>query len=108
MNFIISILGWFLWNWVELVLRQKELEEDGDPNTNFHLKEFAKKKVYYWVGSFVCCFVLLWLGTKELALTPLAPLVGHDLGWSDLYYLGAGAAFEVIIFVSGKIKNALK
>lgn len=108
MNFLGSILGWLVWNIAELVMRQKELEEDGDPNTNFHFREYAEKKRFYWVGSFVTCFLLLWIGANELSLDPLEPLTGHKLGWTDLYYVGSGAAFELIIFIIVKINRIAK
>jgi hypothetical protein len=108
MNFLGSILGWIVWNITELVVTQKELEEDGDPSTNLHLKEYAYKKIYYWIGSFFTCLLLLWIGAKGLNLDPLEPLTGHKLGWSDLYYPGAGLAFEALIFLIIRIKTLIK
>jgi len=108
MNFFGTILGWLVCNLVELTLRQRELAEDGDPNTNFHIKEYAKDKYLQWITSLLVGFMLLWIGAKNLNLDPLAPLTGHALGWSDLYYLGAGVAFELIVFVVTKVKNIAK
>lgn len=108
MNFFGTILGWLVWNLVELSLRQRELAEDGDPNTNFHLKEYAKNKYLQWITSLFVGFTLLWIGAKQLNLDPLAPLTGHALGWSDLYYLGAGAAYELLVFLVVKIKKLAK
>lgn len=107
-NFYGAILGWFVWNIVELIIRQEELDEDGDPNTNFHFSQFAQKKKYYWIGSIGTCLMLLWIGSKGLNLDPLAPLTGHELGWTDLYYLGSGAALELLIFIVLKIRKITK
>lgn len=105
MNFYGTILGWLVWNLVELTLRQRELSEDGDNSTNFNIVEFAKQKYLQWITSLLVGFMLLWIGAKNLNLDPLAPLTGHALGWSDLYYLGSGAAFELIVFIVIKIKK---
>ena len=108
MNFIGAILGWLVWNIAELVMVQKELEEDGDPSTNFYIRDYAKKKRFYWYGSFVTCCLALWIGHNNLNLDPLAPIIGHNLGWNDLYYIGAGAGFEMVIFIISKIKSITK
>jgi hypothetical protein len=99
MNFMISLLGWFVWNIAELVIRQKELEEDNDPSTNFYFGEYASKKKYTWIGSVACVPILLWIGYRQLNLDPLASIVGHPLGWNDLYLLGSGLFFELVIFL---------
>jgi hypothetical protein len=108
MNFMVSLLGWFLWNWGELVIKQKQFDEDNDPSTNFTFSEHAKKKKYGWIGSLACVPLLLWIGAKQLSLDPLAPLIGHSLGWNDLYLLAAGPAFEIIIFFIGQIDRYIK
>lgn len=98
MNFMITLLGWFLWNVAELELERRSLDEDGNPQTNFSLSDFVRKKKFLWIGNLACCPLLLWIGFKGLSLDPLAPIIGAKLGWNDLYLLGAGAAFEFIIF----------
>lgn len=108
MNFFISVLGWFLWNWAEVTIKEKQLREDGDPTTVFHIVEFTKQKVYTWVGSAACIPLLLWIGSSKLGLKPLAPLLGHELEWSDFYLLASGPAFEIIIFSIGQINRILK
>lgn len=105
MNFMLSVLAWFIWNWAELVIEQRSLDEDGNPQTNFSFGDFVNKKKYLWIGNLACCPLLLLIGAKGLSLDPLAPILGADLGWSDLYYAASGPAFEAIIFIIGKIKN---
>lgn len=108
MNFFISLLGWFLWNWAELTIKDKQLREDNDPTTVFRFKDFASEKKYVWIGSLACVPLLLWLGSQKLGLQPLAPLLGHNFDWNDLYLLAAGPAFEIIIFISAQINRILK
>lgn len=107
-NFLGALLGWFVWNIAELIIRQKELDEDGDPNTNFHFREYGSKKKFIWIGSFGTCLMLLWIGEAGLNLDSLSPFTGHELGWSDLYYLGSGAALELFIFIILKIRAFTK
>lgn len=108
MNFFISLLGWFLWNWAEITIKERQLREDGDPTTNFRLRDFAAEKKYTWIGSLACVFLLLWLGAQKLGLKPLAPILGHEIDWNDLYLLAAGPAFEIIIFLIGQVNRILK
>lgn len=108
MNFMISILGWFLWNWAELVIEQRTLDEDGNPSTNFSFRDFVAKKKYLWIGNLLCCPVILWIGAKGLTLDLLAPITGTPLGWHDLYILGSGPAFELIIFLGIRVRNIFK
>lgn len=108
MNFFISLLGWFLWNWAEIVIREKQLREDNDPTTVFRFREYADIKKYMWIGSAACIPLLLWLGSKQLGLKPLAPLIGHDVDWNDVYLLAAGPAFEVIIFCIGQLQRFIE
>jgi hypothetical protein len=108
MNFFISVLGWFLWNWAEITIREKQLREDGDPTTVFRFGEFSRQKVYTWVGSAACIPLLLWIGSSELGLKPLESLIGHELAWTDFYLLASGPAFEIIIFAIGQIDRILK
>lgn len=108
MNFFISLLGWFLWNIAELAIRDKQLREDGDPETSLKFAEYANEKKYIWIGSAACIPLLLWLSAQELGLKPLAPLIGHDVDWSDFYLLAAGPAFEIIIFAITQINRFIK
>lgn len=108
MNFFISLLGWFLWNWAEITIKEKQLREDDDPNTIFKFREFAAIKKYAWIGSAACIPLLLWLGSKQLGLKPLAPLLGHELDWNDLYLLAAGPAFEIIIFLISQVNRIIE
>jgi len=99
LNLIPVLLGWFLWNWAELVLEQRALDEDGNPQTNFTFSDFSKKKRFVWIGNLFCCPLMLWIGYKGLSLDILEPLIGAKLGWSDFYLLASGAAFEMILFL---------
>jgi len=80
-------------------MEQRSLDEDGNPQTNFSFSDFTKKKKYVWIGNLACCPLMLWLGYKGLSLDILAPIIGAKLGWSDLYLLASGAAFEMILFL---------
>jgi len=95
---MISLLGCFLWNWAELTYTKKQLDEDGNPQTNFSVKEFAKIKWAYWIGSFTTIFLLLWIGATKMNLHPFEVITGEKLSWNDSYYLLSGAVFEAIIF----------
>lgn len=108
MNFMISLLGWFLWNYVELLIEQRSLDEDGNPQTNFSFGDFVRKKKYSWIGSLACIPLLLWIGSKELSLDPFAPVIGVSLGWNDLYLLAAGPALEILIFFVLFVKKWIK
>jgi hypothetical protein len=110
MNFFISIVGWFLWNWAQLTMEKKMLDEDGNPQTNFTFKDYINKQYTYWVGSLICVPVLLWIGYRNLNIDPLASLIGIDakIGWHDAYLLGSGAAFEAVIFIVSVIRNYFK
>lgn len=107
MNFMFSILGWALWNWGELELKKRELDEDGNPQTNFSFADFRKQKWTSWIGSLLCCFFLLIVGYKQLGLKPFASIIG-DHEWTDAYYAGAGIAWEALLFTVVQIKNRFK
>ena len=94
MKFFISIIGWALWNWIELTIKKSELDEDGNTQTNFSFKEFASVKWTYWIGSFLCIFLLIWFGMNPLGLDPFGSMLGTSLTWNDGYYLLSGATFE--------------
>lgn len=89
-------------------MRKKELDEDGNPNTNFTINDFAKTNWPTWVGSFFSIFVLLWLGYRQLSLDPFEVIVGAKLGWTDVYLLLSGAAWDAVIFGVRWIKRFFK
>lgn len=95
---MISVVGWFLWNWGELTYEKKQLDEDGNPQTNFSIKDFSKKKYTYWIGSFVSIALLLWFGSQNMDLHPFEAITGEKLKWNDSFYLLSGVVFEAIIF----------
>lgn len=105
LNLIPVVLGWGLWNWAELVMEQRSLDNDGNPNTNFSFADFKKKKKFTWIGNLLCCPLMLWIGYKGLSLDLLEPIIGAKLGWNDLYLLGSGAAFEIILFIISWIRK---
>lgn len=84
------------------------MDDDGNPATNFNLKEYANKKVTYWVGSFAMIFILLWLGKIKIDLTQFHPLIGSKISWSDLFYLAPGLGFEGLIFLIRWVRNYRK
>lgn len=105
---MISVLGWFIWNWAELTIKQQSLVKDGDPNTNFRFIDHAREQWPMWIGSFVTIFVLLIFGSKQMDLHPLSMITTEKLGWNDLYYFLSGAAFEGIIFGFKWLKKYFK
>jgi hypothetical protein len=110
MNFFISLLGWFLWNWAELTVTKAQFDDDNDEKTKFKIREYAYTHWTIWIGSAACIFLLLWVGYKNLSIDPLAPVFGVNtkLGWNDLYLLGSGAAFDAIIYATKAIKKFFK
>lgn len=98
MNLLIALLGCFLWNIAEMEIRRRQYANDNDPSTVFNWGIYWREKIITWVGSVVMCPVLLWIGKMQLNLDPLGSLIGHQLEWNDLYLLGSGAAFEMLIF----------
>lgn len=109
MNFLISLAGWFIWNIAEAEVEKREKDGDGNPNTNFSYKQYAKDHVLIWGGSFVCIFVLLWIGARRLDISPFGDLMGVDTkAWHDLYILASGAVFEAVIFGVKKVRAFFK
>ena len=108
MNFIFSIVGWVIWNIAQAEIERRTLDDDGNPDTNFSYGKYAKSHLLIWVGSLFCCVFLLIVGAKQLSLDPLAPLIGHKLVWSDLYYAGAGPAFDIFIFMVVVLRKYFK
>lgn len=115
MNFMISIAGWFLWNWGEFTITKEEADNDNDPNTVVTLKDFKNKKYPTWIGSLVCVPVVLWIISKQINLDLLAPIVFFDgegksggFGAHDIYLLGAGAAWEAFIFIGRWVRSFFK
>lgn len=109
MNFMISILGWFLWNLAEFTMAKQELDEDGNPNTNMNFSEYKHTHWPSWIGSFFSTFLLLWIGYRQLNLEPFQVITGGEsLAWNDLYYLGAGAAWEAFLWLVKKIRKHFK
>jgi len=107
MNFFISILGWFLWNWAEFsVVKQEGDGSEYEPEivkyinasnglddnsktllangvrmilkSPVTLKMYAKTHYETWIGSLGCIFLLLWIGARNLSVDPLAPLFGVE------------------------------
>lgn len=108
MNFIISIIAWLVYNVAEMEIRRRELDEDGNPDTNFGLGTYAKQKIFIWIGSLLMCPLLLWIGANKIDIKPLGMLTDMELAWSDLYYLAAGFGFELIIFGIIKLRKFVK
>lgn len=108
MNFFITVIGWIVWNVAEMEIRRQQFANDNDPSTVFNFGVYRREKIISWIGSFFMCIILLWVGKAQLNLDPLGSLVGHELKWNDLYLLGAGAAWEVLIFVIGQIHRYIK
>lgn len=91
-----------------MTIRKAELDEDGNPQTNFSFSEYMGIKWTYWVGSFVMIFILLWMGKIQADFSHLDPTMGQHLKWNDLYYLAPGAGFEAFIFGVRWIRNYFK
>lgn len=110
MNFMISILGWLLWNWAEFTMAKADMDDDGNPNTNLSVREYANSHYPTWIGSLLCIPLLLWIGYRNLSIDPLASIVGVEssIGWNDLYLVGAGAAWEAFIFGVKKVRKFYK
>ena len=105
-NFVISILGWLIWNIAEAEITRRQLNDDGNPATSFSPKEYAVSHIFIWCGSFLCIFVLLWMGYRQLDINPVGSLIGVETkAWHDLYILAAGAAFDAFIFGVKKVKS---
>jgi len=98
MKFLLTLLAWLAWNIAEMEIRRRELDEDGNPQTNFSFAIYAKAKRFIWAGSFVMIFILLIIGKMKIDISKLGDIVGTDLSWNDLYYLAPGIGFEAIIF----------
>lgn len=110
MNFMISILGWFLWTWVNFTIEKWEADDDGDDKTVFSFTHYKDKYWPTWIGSLACVPLLLWIGSRQLNLDAFGSLIapGVSLGWNDLYLLAAGAAFEALIFAVKRIRKFFK
>jgi len=137
LNFMISILGWFLWNWAEFSIAKQE--GDGGEYTErilrvlsetptltveqksfltigikgvlrspINLRAYARTHWETWVGSVACIALLLWVGYRQVSLDPFEVVVGTKLSWSDLYLLGSGFAWDAIIFAFKKGRNFFK
>lgn len=104
MNFMISLLGWFLWNWAEFSITKESNDETEHGEKAFPLRAYLRTHWETWVGSFFTIFLLLWIGHRQLNLDPFEVVTGVKLGWNDLYLLGSGAAWDAIIFILKKVK----
>lgn len=105
MNFIISILGWIVWNVAECELDRRSKEEDNDDKTVFTYSGYAKSHLLVWFGSLACVPIILWFGYKRFQIDPAGDLFGGGTkAWEEIYILAAGAAFEAFIFAVKKIK----
>lgn len=103
MNFLITLVGWFLWNWAEFSITKEKDEETGKYTS---LKDYAKNHYETWIGSFVCMFALLIIGYRQLDINPIGSLIGAEgTGWNDVYLFGAGAAWDIVIFGFKKVKE---
>lgn len=109
MNFLISVLGWMIWNIAEAQIEKGEKDNDQNDTTTFSYKDYAKRHVLIWAGSLLCIPVLLWIGYRQLDINPMGDLLGIEAkGWHDLYILGSGAAFEAFIFAVKKVQSYFK
>lgn len=138
MNFMISLVGWFLWNWAEFSVTKEKGDGDiylarisGIVNgsdasettkaTLIHkihtilgspvsLKDYMKGHYETWVGSLLCIVILLWIMSRQISLDPFATIAGTgvELGWNDLYLLGAGAVWDAFIFGFRWVRNFFK
>jgi hypothetical protein len=88
MNAVAALAGWFAWTCIML-----RMYKDENENT-FNVIAYSKEHWDNWLASLACVPVLLWVGFSKLDLGSI------DIGatsWSDLYYLSAGFAPELII-----------
>lgn len=106
MNFMITILGWALWNWAAFSIEKDTYD---DAAKDMPLREYRKRNWDGWIGSLLCVPLLLWIGFRQMSIDPFAELlVGHKIGWNDLYLLGSGFAWEALIFGIKKAKSFFK
>jgi len=102
MNFCISLLGWFLWNWAEFSI---DKEKDEATGKTISFIQYAKSHFKTWIGSFFCILLLLWAGWRQINLDPFEVVIGAKLGWNDLYLLSSGFVWDAIIFLFKKAKK---
>jgi hypothetical protein len=79
---------------------EKDLYDD--KNEQFKVKDYAKKVWDNWLASLVMIPVLLSIGYLGLDLSVVD--IDH-LKWTDLYYLCAGFATELVKQAIKKFKN---
>lgn len=137
MNFMVTLLGWFLWNWAEYSITKQEGEGgqyvqpinkiiDSYPfdqgqkvsmmteitkllKAPITLGQYARDHYETWVGSLACTVLLLWLGYTRLDINPFASLAGISTGgWNDIYLLGSGAVWDAIMFAFKKVRKFFK
>lgn len=137
MNFMVSLLGWFLWNWAEYSIIKQEgegsqysqpivklLDSAGIPddvrlklivNIQAILKapitfgQYAKNHYETWVGSLGCIALLLWFGYTRMDINPFASLIGlESKGWNDVYLLGSGVVWDAIMFAFKRVRKFYK
>lgn len=107
MNFLITLLGWAIWNWVAFSVEKDTYDDAGK---DFPFQTYKSRNWDGWVGSLLVVPALLYIGYKQMDLNPFGTLIGVEtsLSWNDLWFFGAGVVWEAIIFAYKKIKNYFK
>jgi len=78
MNFLISILGWLIWNVAEAQIEKGDKDNDANELTAFSYKDYARRHALIWFGSLLCIPVLLWIGYRQLNIDPVGSLLGLE------------------------------
>lgn len=103
-----ALLGWALWAWIEYNLLKDEYD---DRNEKFPWAEYKYKNKEKWIGSFILGIMVILVAHygMQAEFVDLFNQAGDfSWKWSNMYYFGGGAMYEVILFLVKRIKRLAK
>lgn len=94
MNFLMTFIGWFGWNWFEFTQAKDDYDARDEP---FNVKHYIGKKWDNWIWTLIVATALYIIGYRGLGID-LVQTFDEKLQWSDLYYFGSGLFSEMISY----------
>jgi len=102
MKVLFCLISWLLWNFA---IFSFDKNKEDEAHRQFPLKQYVSEKWDNWVGSLICCPVLLLVMKLGFGVDVLKAINISSLQWSDALIGASGPAWEAVLWAQGKIKS---
>lgn len=104
MKILFALGGWLLWNFAVFSL---DKNKDDESHLKFPIWQYVGEKWDNWAGSLICCVVLMFIMKLGYGVDVLNTINLGTLKWSDSLIGASGPAYEVVLWMIGKVRSSL-